>query len=282
MKTFIRKPLAVAVGLAIQSTSMQAQEATSGAALEEIVVTANRRTESVLEVPYNITALSADQLEAAGVSDISGMVRMVPGLSSFDEGPRVSGNRNNFNIRGLNANTLGNEDDNPRIGQATVSTYVGETPVFFPLKLVDLDRVEVLRGPQGTLYGSGSVGGTVRFIPNKPDFDGFTLDVNAEASLTKKSDDVGYEGNLPSTYHSAKHSLCGLLPAMKRFPVSSTPWVWYSRPALPGIPARWYWLTLGIFSAAFLHTLRNRKTSTTPKLLLPVSVYGSSPAIGWT
>ena len=175
--------------------AIQAQEATSGAVLEEVVVTANRRTESVLDVPYNITAISADQLEAAGVSDISGMIRMVPGLSTFDEGPRVSGNRNNFNIRGLNANPLGNEDDNPRIGQATVSTYVGETPVFFPLKLVDLDRVEVLRGPQGTLYGSGSVGGTVRFIPNKPDFEGFTLDVNAEASLTKKSDDVGYEGN---------------------------------------------------------------------------------------
>lgn len=191
----MRKPLAVAIGLAIQSTSIQAQEATSGAVLEEVVVTANRRTESVLDVPYNITAISADQLEAAGVSDISGMIRMVPGLSSFDEGPRVSGNRNNFNIRGLNANPLGNEDDNPRIGQATVSTYVGETPVFFPLKLVDLDRVEVLRGPQGTLYGSGSVGGTVRFIPNKPAFEGFTLDVNAEASLTKKSDDVGYEGN---------------------------------------------------------------------------------------
>lgn len=196
MKTLMRKPLAVAIGLAIQSTSIQAQEATSGAVLEEVVVTANRRTESVLDVPYNITAISADQLEAAGVSDISGMIRMVPGLSTFDEGPRVSGNRNNFNIRGLNANPLGNEDDNPRIGQATVSTYVGETPVFFPLKLVDLDRVEVLRGPQGTLYGSGSVGGTVRFIPNKPDFEGFTLDVNAEASLTKKSDDVGYEGNL--------------------------------------------------------------------------------------
>ena len=77
MKTLMRKPLAVAIGLAIQSTSIQAQEATSGAVLEEVVVTANRRTESVLDVPYNITAVSADQLEAAGVSDISGMIRMV-------------------------------------------------------------------------------------------------------------------------------------------------------------------------------------------------------------
>ncbi len=121
---------------------------------------------------------------------------MVPGLSTFDEGPRTSGNRNNFTIRGLNASALGNEDDNPRIGQATVSTYIGETPVFFPLKLVDLDRVEVLRGPQGTLYGSGSVGGTVRYIPQKPDFDEFAVDISVEASLTDESDDTGYEGNV--------------------------------------------------------------------------------------
>ncbi len=196
MKIPMRKPLSIAIGLALQSNVVPAQETNSGAILEEVVVTANRREEAILDVPYNITALSAEQLEVAGVNDISAMIRMVPGLSTFDEGPRVSGNRNNFNIRGLNANAAGNEDDNPRIGQSTVSTYVGETPVFYPIKLVDLDRVEVLRGPQGTLYGSGSVGGTVRFIPNKADFDSFSLDVNAESSFTKKSDDVGYEGYL--------------------------------------------------------------------------------------
>ena len=265
MKKFMRKPLSIAVGLAIQSTSIQAQEATSGAALEEIVVTANRREESVLDVPYNITALSAAQLEAAGVNDISAMIRMVPGLSSFDEGPRVSGNRNNFNIRGLNAGKLGNEDDNPRIGQATVSTYVGETPVFFPLKLVDLDRIEVLRGPQGTLYGSGSVGGTVRFIPNKPDFDGFTLDVNAEASLTKESDDVGYEGyftvNVPLNEAFAFRGSAGY----EEIPVSSMPWAWYSTLVRLRLRAPLSWLTPQIFSVAFRHTPRKRKTPMTLK-----------------
>ena len=196
MKVNMRKPLSIAVGLAIQSTSIQAQESQIGMLLEEVVVTASRRSESVLDVPYNITALTADQLKSSGVSDISALIRMVPGLSTFDEGPRVSGNRNNFTIRGLNASAANNGDDNPLVGQSTVSTYLGETPVFYPLKLVDLNRVEVLRGPQGTLYGSGSVGGTVRFIPNKPDFDGFALEVNAETSFTKDSDDVGYEGNI--------------------------------------------------------------------------------------
>ena len=134
MKMPLRTPISVAVGLAIQSMSVQAQEAGSRVELEEVVVTASRRAESVLDIPYNITALTGDQLESSGVNDVGAMIRMVPGLSTFEEGPRTSGNRNNFNMRGLNANALGNEDDNPRIGQATVSTYLGETPVFFPLK----------------------------------------------------------------------------------------------------------------------------------------------------
>ena len=195
----MRKPISVAVAVAVQSMAAQAQEApaTSGESiLEEIVVTASRRGESVLDVPYNITAVTGDQLTALGVSDTSALIRMIPGLSVYDEGPRTSGNRNNLSIRGLNASTLGNEDDNPRIGQATVSTYVGETPVFFPLKLVDLERVEVLRGPQGTLYGSGSVGGTVRYIPRKPDFEAFSLDANIESSFTHEADNLGYEGHV--------------------------------------------------------------------------------------
>ena len=192
MKVPLRKPVSVAVGIAIHSMAVQAQEAP----LEEIIVTATRRAESVLDIPYNITAVTSDQLAAAGVNDPSAMIRMIPGLSVFDEGPRTSGNRNNLSLRGMNANALGNEDDNPRIGQATVSTYVGETPVFFPIKLVDVERVEVLRGPQGTLYGSGSVGGTVRYIPKKPEFEGFDLDVSVEASGTDEADDLGFEGYL--------------------------------------------------------------------------------------
>src|SRR5690606_10460298 len=136
--------------------------------IDEVLVTATRRVQSVQDVPSNISVVSSELLLQTGISDPAGLIRVVPGLSLVNEGPRGSGNRNSFSLRGMNVERLSNNDDNPAINQATVSTYLGEVPLFFPLKLVDLQRVEVLRGPQGTLYGAGSVGGTLRFIPNAP------------------------------------------------------------------------------------------------------------------
>lgn len=172
------------------------EEADSKFILEEIIVTATKRNETVQDIPSNIQAITGDSLAASGVNDINGLVRLVPGLSMFDEGPRSSGNRNNFNIRGLNAGNAFNNDDNPSASESSVSTYLGETPIFFPLKLVDMERVEVLRGPQGTLYGSGSVGGTIRFIPKKPDLDSTYVSVNVETSFTQESNDASYDGHV--------------------------------------------------------------------------------------
>ena len=159
----------------------------------EIIVTAGRRSEALIDVPSNIAAISGDKLERAGVTDLGGMTRLVPGLVMRDEGPRVSGNQNSLIIRGLNAEGMNNQDDDPAKTQKAVSTYFGETPIFFPLKLVDIERVEVLRGPQGTLYGSGSVGGTIRILPKAPSTDGFYGELNAEGSLTDHADDASFE-----------------------------------------------------------------------------------------
>ncbi|MEQ8204650.1 MAG: TonB-dependent receptor, partial [Woeseia sp.] len=197
-------PLALAVSLALQAPAALAQ---GDVLLEEVVVTASRRAQTVQEIPYNINVLTGDQLAATGVSDSASMVRLVPGLTTMDEGPRVSGNRNNYNIRGMNVNGSFNNDDNPSISQATVSTYLGEVPVFFPMKLVDLERVEVLRGPQGTLYGAGSVGGTIRFIPKKPSTEGTMFDLKVELSDTDESGEPSYDVlatvNLPISDRSA-------------------------------------------------------------------------------
>ena len=130
--------------------------------LQEVVVTATRRAESVQDVPYNIQAISSATLQNIGALDQRDFARLIPGLSMVDNGPR---NGVDFVLRGLT--TGGNAD--------TTSTYVDETQVnlytgLLDLKLIDIDRLEVLRGPQGTLYGSGSIGGTIRYISTKPAF----------------------------------------------------------------------------------------------------------------
>jgi len=208
------KPLRIAIAVALYGIGGFARAETSdNGALEEIVVTATRRSTSILDTPYTIQAVSGQDLANSGVSDISNLVHLVPGLAIFDEGPRVSGNRNTFSIRGLNADNAYNNDDNPSLSQPAVSTYFGETPVFFPFKLVDMDRVEVLRGPQGTLYGASSIGGTVRFIPNAPDPSALTADVNAKISKTEHASDPSYDGsiavNIPLNDKSAIRAVVG-------------------------------------------------------------------------
>lgn len=176
-------------GMAYAQTVDASPQAESG----EIIVTAGRRSQLLTDVPSNISAVTGAMLDDAGVSDLSNFTRLIPGIVILDEGPRVSGTRNTLIIRGLNANGMNPNDDNPSNTQEAVSTYFGETPVFFPMKLVDIDRIEVLRGPQGTLYGSGSVGGTVRIIPNAPDLTAVSGEVTAEVSLTDHSGDTNYD-----------------------------------------------------------------------------------------
>jgi len=188
--------LSIAVATALYGFSPAVRAQDSEAGLQEITVTATRRDTTVLDVPYNIQAVSGQSLEAQGITSMADLTRVLPGLAVFDEGPRASGNRNTFNIRGLNANSAWNNDDNPSLTQPAVSTYFGEIPVFFPFKLTDIDRIEVLRGPQGTLYGSSSIGGTVRVIPKAPDPGAFTLQANADISSTQNASSASYDASL--------------------------------------------------------------------------------------
>ena len=120
-------------------------------ALDEVLVTATRRTESVQDVPINITALGGEALEAQGVNSLSEMMRSVPGLFVVNQGTRTP---NRIVARGLNATPVGPTDTMGNNAGGTVSTYMGEVPLFVDLNIVDLERVEVLLGPQGTLYGA--------------------------------------------------------------------------------------------------------------------------------
>ncbi|HEY3850471.1 MAG TPA: TonB-dependent receptor [Steroidobacteraceae bacterium] len=195
-----RTRLAVAVS-AVLATTAQLQLAPVYAAddIEEIVVTATRRNETVSDIPYNISAVGAADIVAAGVTDLQGLTHMIPGLVSPDLGPRASNINDTLTIRGLNASSVNAESQ--EIAAPLVSTYVDETPLFANLKMTDIARVEVLRGPQGTLYGSGSVGGTVRMIHNEPDPTTLEFDVSTRASHTANaanpSEAVDFIGNLP-------------------------------------------------------------------------------------
>jgi len=174
----------VIAGVILLSASSGGVFAQSGSdnALQEIVVTAQKRTESERTVPISITALSGDALNAEHIADFMDLSRTVPGLSLTTQG---SPGLNNLEVRGVSS----------QAGGSTVAVYIDETPVSTPHvqaafsgttepDFLDIDRVEVLRGPQGTLYGASSMGGTIRFISRQPSTDGFDAITDADLSGT--------------------------------------------------------------------------------------------------
>lgn len=169
--------------------------ADSADVLQEVVVTANRREQNVLDVPYNISTLSGQSLQAAGISNLTDIARLLPGINVPDLGPRASSSNSNIIIRGLNANDPGSSAYLPWESVPLVSTYVDEVPMFVNMNLTDIQRVEVLRGPQGTLYGSGAVAGTIRVIHNQPDPHKFAADFSVDGSTTDHASNASYTLN---------------------------------------------------------------------------------------
>jgi outer membrane receptor protein involved in Fe transport len=171
----------------------QEQEAAKDKSLEVIEVTATRRSGSVQNAPLNITALDADIMKDQNISELADVARWVPGLTITDQGGR-SGSP--IIVRGLNTNSSGPSSDG-----GTVATYINEIPVAIDMRLVDVERVEVLIGPQGTLYGAGTLGGAIRYMLKEPELDFTSLEVFGNVSQTQESDSIGGEGgfifNLP-------------------------------------------------------------------------------------
>ena len=169
--------------------------------LQEVVVTASRRAVSAQDLPISITAVSGDSLDKEGIQDMAGLAHSMAGVNYTDRGPFGGVNGSTLIMRGLNSESLAFQEGLATSVVPPVATYVDDTPLFFNMRLQDLDRVEVLRGPQGTLYGSGSLGGTIRFVMNAPDPSGF--DAKAEAGLSKTqhthttNEDISGMINLP-------------------------------------------------------------------------------------
>lgn len=197
-------PLAAAAALALLhwSPSAYAQtEAPEAAAKEDkkvldtVVVTAQGRKENPLKIPYNISAINGDDIQDRRITDQTELLREVSGASVVDRGYRNSGVVSGVTVRGLNVNSAAIGDYQTSAVPA-VSTYVNQTPIYANFLIKDLERVEILRGPQGTLYGSGSLGGTLRYILHAPDLKTFGGRVEANFGQTDGSDGFNKSADL--------------------------------------------------------------------------------------
>jgi iron complex outermembrane receptor protein len=163
----------------------------SATSLAPITVTATRREETLEAVPYSLSVVSMDQLNQSGVTDIMSLSSTVPGLSTYDTGARNAAAVSPI-IRGINA-TAEPQRGFRTFEQNPVGTYIGNSPVDGYFQLDDLKQVEVLRGPQGTLYGAGALGGALRLIPNAPDPGAFAASIEAGGDRVYNSSGTGYD-----------------------------------------------------------------------------------------
>ena len=171
------------VGPVQAQTTPQAADPADGPPAD-IVVTAQKRAESIQEVPFSISAFSQADLAKRGVESLYDVSRIAPSLAVLSSGP----GENNLIIRGISsiagsAATVGYYLDDTPIAASSNAALLSTRGVIDP-SLLDIARIEVLRGPQGTLYGSSSMGGTVRFISNQPDAERVEGRVHTELSGT--------------------------------------------------------------------------------------------------
>ena len=179
------KPLLIAASLPVwlSATPVEAQSQSEDDVLQEITVTATRREESLSKVPISIAAIGQKDMDSRGLKEIDGLARFTPGLVYS----RLGNGSNNISIRGISSGA----------GAGTTGVYIDDTPIqvrnlayssgnAFPA-LFDLERVEVLRGPQGTLFGAGSEGGTVRFIQPAPSLDRLRRSMRAASTPRPKA-----------------------------------------------------------------------------------------------
>jgi len=144
----------------------------------EIIVTAQKREEKLINVPIALTAFAGTKLEAVGAQNLGDFIQEAPGLAFYDLGT----GQTKIAIRGISTNLGGNENGYYLDELPFTSVSTAQSP---DVRAWDLDRIEVLRGPQGTLFGEGSLGGTVRIITADPDLNSFLAKGNAQLSTTE-------------------------------------------------------------------------------------------------
>ena len=199
----LRRGLPMATGLLAAVPVAYAQQGTTSGGLEEIIVTAQKREESMQTVPISIQAIGTERLEQLQVKDFNDYVKFLPSVSYTSLGP-------GFSLPYFRGVASG-ENNNHSGPSPSVGMYLDEQPITtiqgaLDIHMYDIARVEALAGPQGTLYGASSQAGTIRIITNKPDPTGFAAGYGLEGNFVNEGG-TGYlaEGfvNLPISANAA-------------------------------------------------------------------------------
>src|SRR5512139_317974 len=185
-----RSPIAAAILLACPATLLAQDQKTSGG-LEEIVVTAQKRSEDLQDVPISIQALGTERLEELNIKNFKDYVQMLPSVTMS---PSL-GAGGGFSLVYMRGIATGG-DGQATTSQPSVGMYLDEQPITtvqgnLDVHMYDIARVEALAGPQGTLYGASSQAGTIRIITNKPDPSKFSASYSLEGNIVDE-DDTGY------------------------------------------------------------------------------------------
>ena len=236
-------------GAGISSASAQnAGGSDQTTTVEDVVVTATRREEKLQDVPIAVQALSGDKLQELGITDFQKLLLFLPDVHAAGRGP----GQNTVYIRGLSTDTVsilvgGSAGTNPN-----VAVYLDDVAVSMPVRnldvyAADLERIEVLKGPQGSLFGASAMGGAIRYITAKPNLHEFHSGFTASYSVTKSGDpSTAVQGfvNIPIikdklavrlvVYNDSKGGYIDNIPATYQMPLSSPGFK--NRPGFANIP----------------------------------------------
>ena len=207
MKTSLKLSSA-AIAIAVLSTASPAfaqaadeSAESSNSTVPDLIVTATRRAESANRIPVAIQAIGGEELDQLGVANFEQLVEYLPNVRTASRGPGIS----SIYIRGLSTDTAGAQILGVAGVQPNVALYVNDAPASTPgrnldIHATDINRIEVLAGPQGTLFGANAMGGAIRYITNKPELDEVHAGFSATAATTKGgAPSFGVDGflNLP-------------------------------------------------------------------------------------
>src|SRR5271167_4819175 len=186
-----------ALGLHVGTARAAADTAAADSeGIPEVTVTATRRNESIQNVPITIQALTGDQLQQLNVSTLDDLLKYTPNVTFSGNGP----GQGNIFLRGLSSGGSGNQSQSTTAPFPNVGLYLDDQSMQFPARnndvyLVDMERVELLEGPQGTLFGGGAQAGAIRYITNKPKLDVTEGNVNATYGWTAQGGDPNSSAN---------------------------------------------------------------------------------------